>query len=43
VEGLFPIGVMVILLALGALANAIGADSRDIDDMRPRGTLRGDI
>jgi hypothetical protein len=32
VEGLFPVGVIVILVALGALANLIGADSRDSDD-----------
>ncbi len=43
VEGLLPVGVIVILVALGALANIIGADGRDAEDGRPRGTFRGDL
>jgi hypothetical protein len=43
VEGLLPVGVVVILVALGALANIIGAVGRDDEDGRPRGTFRGDL
>jgi len=38
------LGVVVLHTALGALARAIGADSRDeIDDTHARRTLRGSI
>lgn len=40
VEGLLPIGVIVILVALGAFANIMGVDSRDLEDTPPRGWLR---
>ena len=43
-EGLFPVGVIVILVALGAFANMIGADSRDREEDPYRGrSFRGDI
>lgn len=42
VEGLFPVGVIVILVALGALANIIGADSRDREEDLHRRTFRGE-
>lgn len=44
VEVLFPVGIIVILLALGTLAHVVGAE-RDDDhgDDRPRRTLRGEI
>ena len=43
-EGLFPVGVIVILVALGAFANIIGADSRDREeDPHRRRTLQGDL
>ena len=43
-EGLFPVAVIVILVALGALANIIGADSRDSeDDPHRRRVFQGDI
>ncbi len=41
-EGLLPVGIVVILVALGALANIIGAD-RDVEDGRPRDTFQGDL
>ena len=44
VEGLFPVGVIVILVALGAFANIIGADSRDREeDPRPRRIFHGEL
>jgi hypothetical protein len=44
VEGLFPVGVIVILVALGAFANVIGADSRDREEHPHRWhPLLGDI
>ena len=46
VEVLFPVGVIVILVALGTLAHVVGAerqDDDDDDDDRPRHTLRGAI
>jgi len=42
VEVLFPVGVIVILVALGALANIVGIDSRDREVDRPQGTLQGE-
>ena len=41
-DGLFPVGVIVILVALGALANLIGADSRDSEDDPHTRTFQGD-
>ncbi len=38
-EGLLPIGVILILVALGALANVMGVDSRDFQDERARPAL----
>ena len=38
-DGLLPLGVIVILAALGALANIIGADSRLDEAESPRGYL----
>jgi hypothetical protein len=44
VDVLFPVGIVVILVALGTIAHIVGAERQDDDgDDWPRHTLRGEI